>query len=84
MFSYDIEKEEVIETFVADVNCDVKDLDGEGIKFIFDYNNAEIAGFKYTCLTPKYKWLSSSFSEKVAKLNSQYPQFFNEIIDLDV
>ncbi|MEZ4859639.1 MAG: alpha/beta fold hydrolase [Flavobacteriaceae bacterium] len=84
MFSYDIEKEEVIEKFVADVNCDVKDLDGEGISFILDYKNAEIAGFKYTCLTPKYKWLSSPFAEKMTKLDKQYPGFFNEIIDLDI
>ncbi|MCB0457775.1 MAG: S9 family peptidase [Flavobacteriaceae bacterium] len=84
MFSYDMEKEIVLETFVADVNCDVKDLDGEGINFIFDYENAEIAGFKYTCLTPKYKWLSSNFSSKITKLNTKYPEFFNEIIDLDL
>ncbi len=84
LLSYDIEKEEVVETFVSDVNCDIKEMEGEGISFIFDYGNREIAGFKYTCLTPKYKWLSPQFAEKVNGLNKQYPGFFNEIIDLDI
>ncbi|MBX2826890.1 MAG: alpha/beta fold hydrolase [Flavobacteriaceae bacterium] len=83
LLSYDMEKDEVVQTFISDVNCDIKDIHGEGISFIFDYYNKEIAGFKYTCLTPKYKWLSPKFGEKLLKLNRKYPQYFNEIIDHD-
>ena len=84
LITYDIIKEKVIGVILEDVNCDVKDIDGKGIDFVYDYKNDELAGVKYTGLTPQYKWFSERYAKIHKSINTQYPKFFNEIIDSDL
>ncbi|GAB5401380.1 MAG: S9 family peptidase [Aureisphaera sp.] len=83
LISYDIEKEEVVDVLVEDVNCDVLDLHGEGLGVVFDYYERKLAGIKYSGLTPQYKWFSDRFAGFYNDLSAGQPQFFNEIIDSD-
>ncbi|MAO09406.1 MAG: hypothetical protein CMC07_00525 [Flavobacteriaceae bacterium] len=83
LISYNIEKEEVEETVLEDVNCDVIDVTGEGLSFVYDNKNQKLAGVKYEGFTPQYKWFSNSFKKHYLKLSKQYPTFFNEFIDSD-
>ena len=84
LMTYDIVKEEVVDVILEDVNCDVKDLDGEGITFVYDFKNGDLAGVKYTGIIPQYKWFSERYANIHTEINKQYPEFFNEIIDSDL
>ena len=84
LISYNIKEEKIVETILEDVNCDVKDINGEDINYVIDYKKKEIAGIKYTGIIPQYKWFSETFSSVHNTLNKNYPGFFNEIIDSDI
>ena len=84
LISYNILEEKVEDVVLEDVNCDVNDIDGEGVSFVLDFSEQEIAGIRYTGIVPQYKWLSNKFKGIHDELNRQYPSYFNEIIDSDV
>ena len=83
LISYNIVEEKVETIVLEDVNCDVNDVHGEGIGFVFDFSKEEIAGIRYTGIVPQYKWLSDSYRGMHDEINRQYPSYFNEIIDSD-
>lgn len=83
LISYNIKEDKIVETVLEDVNCDVKDIDGEDISYVIDKKKNEIAGIKYTGIIPQYKWFSESISNIHNSINEKYPTFFNEIIDSD-
>ena len=83
LISYDLKNNKVKDELLNDVNCDVSDGNSTELSLIFDYNNFDLAGIKYDGILPQYKWLSNDYKEKHSKLNEQYPQFINEIIDSD-
>jgi len=83
LITYNVKQEKVVEVVLEDVNCDVTDFDGEGLDFVFDYKNKELAGVKYTGIIPQYKWFSDKYAAIYNNLNTESPKFFNEIIDSD-
>lgn len=81
LIAYDIEKEEVVETLVQDVNCDVIDITGRGVRMVYDYANGMLAGVAYEGLVPQYKWFSADFQKHYEAMNKLYPTYFNEFLD---
>ena len=83
LIAYNIKTEKIVDVLLEDINCDVTDVHGEGIDFVIDLKEKQIAGFKYIGIVPQYKWLSTTFANLHQNISEQFPAFFNEIIDSD-
>lgn len=84
LISYNMRERKVVETVAQDINCDIKDLSGDGIKLIHDYNKGTLAGVRYSSIMPQFKWFSQDFAKVHAQINQQFPQYVNDLIDSDV
>ncbi len=83
LVSYSLSNEEVREVLVEDINCDVKEPDDDVFGIIFDNVNEEIAGVRYESIVPEYNWISPKYKEFHDKLNSKFPRFINDLVDVD-
>lgn len=83
LLSYNILENRIVDVLLDDVNCDVNDPHGEGLSFIFDHQNGELAGVRYQGIVPLFKWYSDKFDKNHVAINELYPGFVNDILDSD-
>ena len=83
LLKYNIVTDKVIEVVAEDVNCDVKDVDGREISFVYDYAEGKLAGIQYTAITPQQTWFLEKYANIQQVLKTNYPKYIHSIIDSD-
>jgi dipeptidyl aminopeptidase/acylaminoacyl peptidase len=84
LLEYNLETNEVTRIIAEDANCDIKVPNENDAYLIFDYKNNILAGVKYECITPQFKWFSEDFKIVYEEMKIKFPSSINEIIDSDI
>lgn len=83
LIAYNLSEKKIEEVVLEDVSCDINDPHGKGIELTFNAETKKLFGVRYDNLVPKYKWFSSDFTTFYRKINSLFPNYVNDIVDID-
>lgn len=83
LLKYNFKKRFVVDTLLADTNCDITDGEGVDLRLLFDRKAKKLGGIRYEGILPEFMGTSEDFQDLNTKLKQNHNLFLNDIIDVD-